>query len=543
MIERTGLESDATTLWDPGRTVCVTDELFATISDANLRSKAYPEDQHCDASRTELDSHANMPVVGSNACILSNSGQRANVRPYSPDYAPMELDIVDAAIYYEGQQDGKEYILVIRNAISVPSMQHNLIPPFIMREKGIHVNDVPKIHLNDPVKTDHAITFPETGLCIPLYLSGTFSYFASRKPTTYELEGVDDVYVLTPDRFNPHDEAYAANERHHTDWNGDIVPHKDRQRIILSEIPTEGDMAISMSISAAECAAIDDTFKNGGLCATPCEGRQHLPKEADQASTLASISNILVEEELYRRLDQRAVLGDFMASIGSTDAPLGSDMLCDGSEHVSLPLEEEASYHELLDVLMDENTIGPAGLDDIMASSAHARKPTGVDAGHLARLWKITTEEAQNTINQTSQHVVRTPTDHLSRNYSTNDRMLRYRRIQSHFFMDTFFADKKTTKSSRGNTCCQLFVTDKGFVYVVPMKSRSELLLAVKQFVKEIGAPETIVSDGAAEQRSHALRKFLTDIGSTLRILEEGTPWANKAELYIGLLKEAVCKI
>ncbi len=31
-------------------------------------------------------------------------------------------------------------------------------------------------------------------------------------------------------------------------------------------------------------------------------------------------------------------------------------------------------------------------------------------------------------------------------------------------------------------------------------------------------------------------------IGTTLRALEEGTPWANKAELYIGLLKEAVQK-
>jgi hypothetical protein len=34
----------------------------------------------------------------------------------------------------------------------------------------------------------------------------------------------------------------------------------------------------------------------------------------------------------------------------------------------------------------------------------------------------------------------------------------------------------------------------------------------------------------------------LGEIGTTLRVLEEGTPWANKAELYIGLIKEAVRK-
>jgi len=108
--------------------------------------------------------------------------------------------------------------------------------------------------------------------------------------------------------------------------------------------------------------------------------------------------------------------------------------------------------------------------------------------------------------------------------------------------MDTFFATSKSGKSSRGNTCCQLFVTDKGFVYVVPMKSKSEVLKAVRQFTKEIGAPDAIIADAAREQKSDGLKKFCNEIGTTLRILEEGTPWANKAELYIGLIKEAVCK-
>jgi hypothetical protein len=38
------------------------------------------------------------------------------------------------------------------------------------------------------------------------------------------------------------------------------------------------------------------------------------------------------------------------------------------------------------------------------------------------------------------------------------------------------------------------------------------------------------------------MRSFYNGIGTTLRALEEGTPWANKAELYIGLIKEAVRK-
>ena len=39
-----------------------------------------------------------------------------------------------------------------------------------------------------------------------------------------------------------------------------------------------------------------------------------------------------------------------------------------------------------------------------------------------------------------------------------------------------------------------------------------------------------------------SLQKCPVNIGTTLRALEEGTPWSNKAELYIGLIKEAVRK-
>ena len=150
--------------------------------------------------------------------------------------------------------------------------------------------------------------------------------------------------------------------------------------------------------------------------------------------------------------------------------------------------------------------------------------------------------EAERTIETTSQHSIRTHDPTLSRNYGTNDRMLRYKRINTYFFMDTFFASKKRGKSSRGHTCCQLFVTDKGFVYVVPMKRKSEVIQAMKQFAKEIGAPDALIVDMAKEQTSDEMKNVCRDIGTSLCALEEGTPWANKAELYIGLLKESIWK-
>jgi hypothetical protein len=187
---------------------------------------------------------------------------------------------------------------------------------------------------------------------------------------------------------------------------------------------------------------------------------------------------------------------------------------------------------------------GEIDLDNTMIKAAHARRHKGSDAEHLLKVWRISTAAAERTLDITTENSKRTNDPKLSRNYGTNDRMLRYKRINEHFFMGTFFATKKAKKSSRGHTCCQLFGSDKGFVFIVPMKTKntSDIFQAVKEFAKEIGAPEAVICDAAGEQKSHDVRKFLEGIGTTLQVLEEGTPWANKAELCIGLIKEAVCK-
>ncbi len=68
--------------------------------------------------------------------------------------------------------------------------------------------------------------------------------------------------------------------------------------------------------------------------------------------------------------------------------------------------------------------------------------------------------------------------------------------------MDTFFVTSKAGVSSRWNKCIQLFVTGKGFVYVVPMTRQSDVSKAIKAFAKEIGAPDAIICDAARKQVS-----------------------------------------
>ena len=84
-------------------------------------------------SRTELNSHENMPVVGQNCYILSDSNNFAEVNAFSPDYDTKNIPIVDTAVQYGCPHSMMTYILVIWNALHVTSTKIGLIPPFMMQ--------------------------------------------------------------------------------------------------------------------------------------------------------------------------------------------------------------------------------------------------------------------------------------------------------------------------------------------------------------------------------------------------------------------------
>ena len=213
-------------------------------------------------SCTDLDSHANMPMVGMHSTIISDTGRIADVSPYTPDYKSMQVKIMDAAVKYECLYTGQEYTLIIQNGLHVPSMANNLILPFMLREAGIKVKDTPKIHCDDPIVRDHAIEFPETGFKIPLLLWGVFYYFPMSKPTEEFLQETEEVYMLTPNQWNPHDEAFAHNEVAMIDWKDNMVDPRDRQQILLSEVPVdERYEASSVQVSNIENEQIDKKFE------------------------------------------------------------------------------------------------------------------------------------------------------------------------------------------------------------------------------------------------------------------------------------------
>ena len=142
-----------------------------------------------DGSRTELDSHANMIVVGRHCTVFDSLGKTCTVNAFSESAGKLNnVPIVDAVIAYDCPYKAKTYLLLMRNVLYIPELEINLLPPFIVREAGITINECPKSQKVDPTTDDHSMYMPTPDLRIPFNLNHTFSYFKTRTPTTKELE-------------------------------------------------------------------------------------------------------------------------------------------------------------------------------------------------------------------------------------------------------------------------------------------------------------------------------------------------------------------
>ena len=298
-------------------------------------------------------------VIGRNAYILSKIGETVDVAPFTPDYKPISVELVDAALKYECPYSGEVKIPIIRRRLHVPSMTHNLLPPFMLREAGIQINEVPKIHVTSPTEEHHAIIFQEKTFRIPLTLHGTFSYFPTSKPTTQELEKPEDVYILTPTTWNPHSDAYVINEESMLDWEGNMKHERDHEkRVVLEDIPSDDTMISSLALCEKEQMAVSSYF---------------VYQDEDVNATYGFED----EHQLYHALNMRNEHGQFAMSIGATsilDQPYldDDDDSQDSSDEDDISQDDSDDDFDLKELDDDTNE---ALLDNFMASTAQAGKP------------------------------------------------------------------------------------------------------------------------------------------------------------------------
>ena len=449
-----------------------------------------------------------MVVLGKHSYVFDKVPFRTcDVLPFDPKLGVAKrVPIIDGAIAYDCPFTLKTFVLMFRNALHVPDLEHNLIPPFILREAGIKVNEAAKIHCPNPTVNDHAIIVDDHNLTIPLQLNGTFSYFHTRTPTLEDLEE-GTVILFSPDtsEWDPYSHNFEAREESMTDWNGEImnqkykksrresrydwdIYEKDIDKVIASSVigchPNEPLIEVSQSIAQLECNSYASMLNDKVIDAKMCQSLGAMTPNKDY------------DDDLFTY---------------QTDGGL---------------------YETVFNGRKLTN-------DSVIVCTAIAKPPDKIDKNHLAKIWCIKESEAQKVLDQSTILLRKGKSNSLSRRYPTNDRMLRYRRLQSKFFTDTFFATKNAV-TLRGFNSAQLFVSDKGYMGIYFMKRKGEFKQALHQFCKEVGVPATLVCDPSGEQTSNDVKSFCHQVGTTLRVLEESTQWANRAETYIGILKESI---
>ena len=107
-------------------------------------------------------------------------------------------------------------------------------------------------------------------------------------------------------------------------------------------------------------------------------------------------------------LSARAEEGDFKMSIGATYVPDVSDLFendSEGSEE-----EEDTAF----DAVNDQEYMAHE-IDEVLASAVASFKQ-GITPEHLAKVWRISHEEAKKTSDVNSQHAVRPAIQVLSKN-------------------------------------------------------------------------------------------------------------------------------
>jgi hypothetical protein len=479
-----------------------------------------------------------MAVAGHDCTIIARSGHHATVTPFSADLPVMEqVEIGDVAVAYDDPYSSRTYLLVIRNALLIPSMDHNLLPPFLVREACLFLDETPKFQSTDPSRDNHVILDDETGMRIHLQLNGTFSYFPTRSLTLDEQLNWDNypVVYLTPDsdRWDPQSTHYAEAEAAMIDNCGEVV---DRERIktTLFEAADISEMyAEPNTWDVYECAVDEIIRHNSKHFDDPLDDDEMTRLSLDGIRAQVAGLSIVHEPNLFSAsVSDRATISHLCMALGSTTVNDAACSVFEGQDYGKLLALTD------LPRVMYHVAGGAANFRDVSAIAGWSQ---GITPEHISKIWRIPFDDADKTLEATTQLIKQSPDSNLSRNADTNDRAVRYPRLNSTFFTDTMFATK-LAKSLRGNTCCQVFFSDVDYMVVYPMKKEAEYPLALKLFAKEVGAPDTLVCDGSKTQNQRDVKTFLRQIGTTLKTLEAETQWANRAELGVGLIKESTRK-
>jgi hypothetical protein len=109
-------------------------------------------------NRSDLDSHADACIVGKEALLSYDFDREVTVSGYDPSGETKSLRTVSAALGYVIPETGKNVLLIIHQAIYLPTLDHNLLSTMQMILHDVVVNETLKFQSQEPTSLSQTIS-------------------------------------------------------------------------------------------------------------------------------------------------------------------------------------------------------------------------------------------------------------------------------------------------------------------------------------------------------------------------------------------------
>ena len=114
---------------------------FSAVRTSRVGSHSFNSESNC-----ELDSHADTCVLGKHAHIFMDHGKSVNIVGYEKSKGTLasNMKTVSGVLAYDSSRTGRTVIIVIHQAIHVPTIDCNMICPMQVRMNDVKLDDKPK---------------------------------------------------------------------------------------------------------------------------------------------------------------------------------------------------------------------------------------------------------------------------------------------------------------------------------------------------------------------------------------------------------------
>ena len=389
--------------------------------------------------RSELDSHADTTVAGRNCTPIWHTERSCDVAPFSDTYQPMkDVAIVSAATGFTSAS-GNQYILIFHECLYMPELSHTLINPNQLRHFHTQVQDNP--YAKEPM----SIISPDGDFVACLESEGTNIFLNTWSPTQTDLASFPHITLTSQQPWDPHKVAFPATKYY-----------------------------------------VKEEMESRNVSSMACQFTQSIEDDPEVEPTVYEEDIIFDTHEFNRRL---------VASVRVSGAQ--------ANEIEGKCIEERRRLATLITTQVIDEVNGE--LPEPPENPQEFQQPrTFISTGRhsnttpedLSERWSISVAQAKLTLDATTQRLKRSALMPLARRYRA-DRMFEVKRLDCIVSTDTMHAKNK---SIHGELYCQVFGTKEFFVEAYPIDAKSDCHEALDRFIKDYGAPDTLVYDGAKEQ-------------------------------------------